>query len=135
MLSAGMNTHSGQWAFDIGLPAKSSISGATILVVPNTCGICVWSPKMDKHFNSNKGGIFLRKLVKKFGYDDLGSQTGAQELQRSIMQGQNIGKIEHIHILYQAYRGNLKEIRRSLTIGRNINYRDYDNRTALHLAA
>lgn len=36
MLSAGMNTNSGQWAFEIGLPAKSSVSGATIMVVPNT---------------------------------------------------------------------------------------------------
>ena len=39
MLSAGMNTDSGNWAFEIGLPAKSNISGAIIMVVPNTCGI------------------------------------------------------------------------------------------------
>lgn len=30
MLSCGMNTYSGKWAFRAGLPAKSSVSGMTI---------------------------------------------------------------------------------------------------------
>ena len=36
MLASGMNTQSGKWLFDVGLPAKSSVSGLTMMVVPNT---------------------------------------------------------------------------------------------------
>lgn len=39
MLASGMNTNSGQWEFEIGLPTKSAVSGATIMIVPNTCGV------------------------------------------------------------------------------------------------
>jgi glutaminase len=59
MTSCGMNTHSGEWNFKIGLPAKSAVSGITIMVVPNVMGVAVWSPKLDNHSNSTKGSIFL----------------------------------------------------------------------------
>ena len=63
MLCWGMNTFSGKWAFKWGLPWKSSVSGVTILVIPNTLGVAVWSPKLDKYHNSQKGWEFLSKFV------------------------------------------------------------------------
>jgi glutaminase len=116
------------------MPAKSSVSGVTIMVVPNTCGICVWSPKLNKDFNSHKGEVFLSRMVKEFEYDNLGHQTGSHSFQQKLCQKNILGKIEHIHLLYQAEQGDIKNIRRSIATGREVNYRDYDKRTALHLA-
>ena len=57
MQAAGMNDWSGQWAYRVGLPAKSGISGGLMIVVPNVMGIAIYSPLIDNSFNS--GEIFV----------------------------------------------------------------------------
>ncbi|MGE6759017.1 glutaminase [Corallococcus interemptor] len=39
----------------MGLPGKSGVGGGIIAVIPNRCGLCVWSPGLDARGNSVAG--------------------------------------------------------------------------------
>ncbi|XP_069790745.1 glutaminase kidney isoform, mitochondrial-like isoform X3 [Narcine bancroftii] len=74
MHSCGMYDFSGQFAFHVGLPAKSGVSGGILLVVPNVMGVMCWSPPLDKLGNSVRGIQFCQDLVSLFNfhnYDNL----------------------------------------------------------------
>ena len=77
MLSCGMYDYSGQFAFKVGLPAKSGVSGAILLSVPNVMGILIYSPPLDGHGNSFKGLKFCDRLLERFKFHqfDLTSST------------------------------------------------------------
>lgn len=74
MYSCGMYDFSGEFAFTIGLPAKSGVSGALMVVVPNVLGLCTYSPRLDPLGNSVRGIAFCKELVHRYNfhtYDDL----------------------------------------------------------------
>jgi len=52
MFTCGLYTYAGEWAFDVGIPAKSGVSGAIMAVVPGLMGIGIYSPLIDHHGNS-----------------------------------------------------------------------------------
>ena len=68
LYSCGLYNHSGQFSFEIGIPAKSSKSGAIMIVIPGVCGICVWSPRLNEMGNSVRGLEFTKRLGKELDW-------------------------------------------------------------------
>lgn len=67
MASCGMYETSGEYLMKVGIPSKSGVGGGILGVVPNKCGICVYSPRLDKSGNSVIGKNLLKILSADLG--------------------------------------------------------------------
>jgi glutaminase len=67
MLTCGMYDYAGEWAYRVGLPAKSGVGGGICAVVPGKAGIGVFSPLLDVRGNSVRGIKVCEELSARFG--------------------------------------------------------------------
>jgi glutaminase len=69
MLTAGLYERSGDWLYDVGLPAKSGIGGGIATVSPGKGGMGTFSPRLDGAGNSVRGVLAARFLARELGTD------------------------------------------------------------------
>ncbi|XP_070499786.1 glutaminase liver isoform, mitochondrial isoform X2 [Chironomus tepperi] len=135
MHSCGMYDYSGQFAFNVGLPAKSGVCGGILLVIPNVAGIFAWSPPLDTCGNSVRGVQFCKELLNVFNfhrYDNLKHATNKKDPRRHRYETKGLSIV---NLLFSAASGDVTALRRHKLSGMDITLSDYDGRTALHLAA
>ncbi len=135
MYSCGMYDFSGEFAFSVGIPAKSGVSGALFIVIPNVMGIAIWSPRLDDIGNSVRGLAFSQQLVQQFNFHTYDSvEQGAHKTDPRLQKNETM--IQGVNMLCSAAsRGDLNEIKLLVARGIDVNQGDYDSRTPLHLAA
>jgi len=156
MYMCGMYDFSGQFAFSIGLPAKSGVAGALLIVIPNVGGICTWSPRLDELGNSVRGVAFCNELAKRTNNayhifrtlnsakkvvvedeNDINAIRSIETFTHRIIHACSINDIDAAEKLIK-YGTNqfrkLDETKESVT-KRLVDSADYDRRTCVHLAA
>ena len=134
LASCGMYEFSGEFAFKIGLPAKSGASGFLLVVVPRVTGFCVYSPRLDGEGNSVRGMRFCEEITAAYEFHAFASVTKEdRDLTSSGLEQKNV---QCSKFLMACGNGDVRMIRnfhsKDPTL---IDYCDYDGRTPLHVAA
>ena len=67
MAMEGLYTASGDWAYTVGLPAKSGVGGGLVAVSPGKLAIAAYSPPLDKAGNSVRAQAAITQIAHTLG--------------------------------------------------------------------
>lgn len=87
MNSCGMYDYAGEWAYEVGMPAKSGVSGCIIAVIPGQIGIGVFAPPIDSHGNSVRGIRVCQEISKEFELHAFNNRTNVRSVIRREYRG------------------------------------------------
>jgi glutaminase len=133
MASCGMYDFSGEFAFTVGLPAKSGVGGGLLIVIPNVMGITVWSPPLDEMGNSVRGVEFCRQLTDTYNFHNFDCHVNSAQSKKDPRSSHN-HKDDPLSIFWAVANNKFEILQKSLESGADPNQQDYSGKTLLHIA-
>ncbi|HYB35971.1 MAG TPA: glutaminase A [Mycobacterium sp.] len=76
MTMEGMYTQSGDWAYTVGVPAKSGVGGGLLAVVPGRLALSAFSPRLNEAGNSVRGWFVIADIVNRLQLGMFGNHPG-----------------------------------------------------------
>ena len=86
MFTCGMYNAAGDWATQVGVPAKSGVGGGIIGAVPGQLGVATFSPRLDGHGNSVRGVELFEQFSDDMGMHVMNVPTVARSALRANYQ-------------------------------------------------
>ncbi|NED97086.1 glutaminase [Phytoactinopolyspora alkaliphila] len=83
MATCGMYDAAGDWATQVGIPAKSGVAGGLIGALPGQIGIATFSPRLDPHGNSVRGVSLFERFSSDMGLHVMEVPATARAVVRS----------------------------------------------------
>ena len=83
MSTCGMYDAAGDWATQVGIPAKSGVAGGLIGALPGQIGIATFSPRLDRHGNSVRGVSLFERFSADMGLHVMEVPAAARGVVRS----------------------------------------------------
>ncbi len=147
LYSCGMNAFGGKWNFNVGIPASTGSTGMMMAVIPGVAGMAIFSPRINPYNVPLKGLRLCEMLVKRFHMNLFDSMVNTKQFSEDEgaaagPQAAHAQPHVNVHATVTAFElctavaaADTKKVSHLLVQGVDINHKDYDARTALHVAA
>jgi glutaminase len=118
------------------VPAKSGVGCCVFLSIPNVAGVSIWSPRLDAVGNSVRAVAVATMLTERLSVHNFEVFSGLSRTKWDPTMKAATSKQEEIdECLFAASQGDVQMLTLMHSSGTDLHQGDYDQRTALHLAA
>jgi glutaminase len=86
MTTCGMYDSAGDWMSEIGIPAKSGVSGVLVGAIPGRFGLATYSPRLDRHGTSTRGRAVFERMSRELDLHLLTDPAARQDLWTELVE-------------------------------------------------